>query len=68
MLDVATGTKPSAVKTAALVGQSGLVLATDISLPMMQKAKPNVVHLPVSLVAMDAQALACSDLTFDAVI
>jgi ubiquinone/menaquinone biosynthesis C-methylase UbiE len=68
VLDVATGTGPSAVKAATVVGQSGLVLATDISLSMLQKAKSNVGHLPVSLVAMDAQALACGDSTFDAVI
>jgi ubiquinone/menaquinone biosynthesis C-methylase UbiE len=68
VLDVATGTGPSAVEVAAVVGQSGLVLATDISLPMLQKGKPNVERLPVSLVAMDARALACGDSTFDAVI
>lgn len=68
VLDVATGTGPSAVEAAAVVGQSGLVLATDISLPMLQKGKPNVKHLPVSLVAMDAETLACGDSTFDAVI
>jgi len=68
VLDVATGTGPSAVEAAAVVGQSGLVRATDLSLPMLQKAKPNVEHLPVSLVAMAAQALACDDSTFDAVI
>jgi ubiquinone/menaquinone biosynthesis C-methylase UbiE len=68
VLDVATGTGPSTVEAVAVVGQSGLVLATDLSLPMLQKAKPNVEYLPVSLVAMDAQALACGDSTFDAVI
>jgi SAM-dependent methyltransferase len=68
VLDVATGTGPSAVEAATVVGQSGLVVATDISLPMLQKAKPNVKHLPVSLIAMDARALACGDSTFDAVI
>jgi ubiquinone/menaquinone biosynthesis C-methylase UbiE len=68
VLDVATGTGPSAVEAAAIVGQGGLVLGTDISFPMLQKAKPNIEHLPVSLVAMDGRALACSDSTFDAVI
>jgi SAM-dependent methyltransferase len=48
VLDVATGTGPSAVEAAAIVGQGGLVLGTDISFPMMRKAKPNVEHLPVS--------------------
>lgn len=68
VLDVATGSGPSAVAAAAIVGQGGLVVATDISRPMIERAKPNVEHLPVSLVAMDARALACSDSTFDAVI
>jgi ubiquinone/menaquinone biosynthesis C-methylase UbiE len=68
VLDVATGTGPSAVEAAAIVGQGGLVLGTEISFPMLRKAKPNVEHLPVSLVAMDARALACSDSTFNAVI
>lgn len=68
VLDVATGTGPSAVEAAAVVGQSGLVVGTDISLPMLQKGKPNIERLPVSLVAMDGRALACSDSTFDAVI
>jgi SAM-dependent methyltransferase len=68
VLDVATGSGPSAVAAAAIVGQDGLVLGTYISFPMLQKAKPNVEHLPVSLVAMDARALACADSTFDVVI
>ena len=68
VLDVATGTGPSTVAAAAVVGRSGLVLATDISLPMLQKAKPKIEHLPVGLVAMDGQALSCGDSTFDAVI
>ncbi|HEU4342512.1 MAG TPA: methyltransferase domain-containing protein [Candidatus Binatia bacterium] len=68
VLDVATGTGASAVEAAVVVGQSGLVVATDVSLPMLQKAKPNVEHLPVSLITMDGQALACGDSTFDAVI
>ena len=68
VLDVATGPALSAVKAAALVGSSGLVLATDISLPMLERAKSYVDGLPVRLVAMDAHALACHDATFDAVI
>ena len=68
VLDVATGTGASTVEAAAAVGRSGLVLATDISLPMLHKAKPKIEHLPVSLVAMDAQALACGESTFDTVI
>jgi ubiquinone/menaquinone biosynthesis C-methylase UbiE len=68
VLDIATGTGPSAVKAATVVGQSGLVLATDISLSMLQKAKSNIGPLPVSLAAMSAEALACADSTFHAVI
>jgi ubiquinone/menaquinone biosynthesis C-methylase UbiE len=68
VLDVATGTGLSAVEAAVLVGPSGLVLGTDISLPMLERAKRHAERLPVSLVAMDGQALACHDASFDAVI
>ena len=68
VLDVATGTGLSAVEAAALIGPSGLVLGTDLSLPMLERAKRHVEGLPVSLVAMDGQALACHDASFDAVI
>ena len=52
----------------ALIGPSGLVLGTDLSLPMLERAKRHVEGLPVSLVAMDGQALACHDASFDAVV
>src|SRR5215475_9394253 len=68
VLDVATGTGPSALEAAALIGPSGLVLGTDISLPMLERAKRHAERLPVSLVAMDGQALACRDASVDAVI
>jgi SAM-dependent methyltransferase len=68
VLDVATGTGLSAVEAAALVGPSGLVLGTDISLPMLERAKRHAERLPISLVVMDGQALACRDASFDAVI
>jgi ubiquinone/menaquinone biosynthesis C-methylase UbiE len=68
VLDVATGAGPSAVEAAALIGSSGLLVGTDISLPMLDRAKRNVHGLPVRLVAMDGQALACRDASFDAVI
>jgi SAM-dependent methyltransferase len=64
----ATGPGLSAVEAAALVGPSGLVLGTDISWPMLERAKRNADGLPVQLVAMDGQALACRDTSFDAVI
>jgi ubiquinone/menaquinone biosynthesis C-methylase UbiE len=68
VLDVATGAGPFALEAAALIGPSGLVLGTDISLPMLARAKRHAERLPVSLVAMDGQALACRDASFDAVI
>jgi hypothetical protein len=46
VLDVATGAGPSAVEVARLVGSSGLVIATDISLPMLRRAARNVHSLP----------------------
>jgi ubiquinone/menaquinone biosynthesis C-methylase UbiE len=68
VLDVATGGARSAVEAAALVGKSGLVVATDLSFPMLQRAKRNLGHFPVRLVAMDGQALSCPAAAFDAVI
>jgi ubiquinone/menaquinone biosynthesis C-methylase UbiE len=68
VLDVAAGAGPSAMEAAALIGPSGIVLGTDISLPMLERAKRNAARLPVKLVAMDGQALACRDASFDAVI
>lgn len=68
VLDVATGAGLSAVEAAARIGPSGVVLATDISLPMLERAKRNTGGLPVRLVVMDGQALACRDASFDAVI
>src|SRR4029434_10242574 len=50
VLDVATGTGPSAVEAAVVVGQSGLMLATDLSLPMLQIVVTKVVCLCVSVV------------------
>lgn len=68
VLDVATGTGEAAVLAASLVGPSGRVLAVDISLPMLRVAEPKVRGRPVTLSTMDAQALACRDHSFDAVI
>jgi ubiquinone/menaquinone biosynthesis C-methylase UbiE len=68
VLDVATGAGPAAVEAATLTGPWGFVLGTDISLPMLERAKRNAGRLSVKLVAMDGQALACRDASFDAVI
>jgi ubiquinone/menaquinone biosynthesis C-methylase UbiE len=68
VLDVAAGAGPSATEAAALIGPSGLVVGTDISFPMLERAKRNAAGLPVKLAAMDGQALACRDASFDAVI
>ena len=58
---------PSALEAATLIGPSGLVFGTDISLPVLEGAKRNAEGLPVKLVATDGQALACADTSFDAV-
>lgn len=68
VLDVATGTGESAVMAAALVGPSGRVLACDISLPMLRMASMKIGGRPITLAAMDGQALPCRDRSFDAVI
>jgi SAM-dependent methyltransferase len=68
VLDVATGAGSFALEAATLIGPSGLVLGTDISLPMLERAKRHAERLPIRLVAMDGQALACRDASFDAVI
>jgi ubiquinone/menaquinone biosynthesis C-methylase UbiE len=52
VLDVATGAGLSAVEAAALIGSSGLLVGTDISLPMLERAKRNVHGLSVRLVAV----------------
>lgn len=68
VLDVATGTGEAALVAASLVVPSGRVLGADISLPMLGAAKPKIAGRPISLIAMDGEALACRDQSFDAVI
>ena len=59
-MQVYIGDSP-ALDAATLIGPSGLVFGTDISLPILERAKRNADGLPVKLVAMDGQALACAD-------
>lgn len=68
LLDVATGTGEAAVLAASLVGPSGRVLGVDISLPMLRIAQTKVARRPITLAAMDGQALACRAQSFDGVI
>ncbi|MBI2152611.1 MAG: class I SAM-dependent methyltransferase [Candidatus Rokubacteria bacterium] len=68
VLDVATGTGEAAVLAASLVGPSGRVLGVDISLPMLRVAKPKGAASRITFAAMDGQALAYRDHTFDAVV
>jgi len=68
VLDVATGTGEAAVMAASVVGPSGRVLGVDISLPMLRAGRAKVAGRPVTFMAMDGQALACRDQSFDGVI
>ncbi len=68
VLDVATGTGEATLSAASLVGPSGWVLGVDLSLPMLRAARAKVAGKPVGLAAMDGQALACKDDTFDVVL
>lgn len=68
ILDVATGTGEAALAAARRVAPSGSILGADISLPMLAVAQAKVAATPIRLVAMDGQALACRDESFDAVL
>jgi ubiquinone/menaquinone biosynthesis C-methylase UbiE len=68
VLDVATGTGEVALAVAAAVGRSGSVVGVDLSFGMLMVARQKTAELRVPFVVMDAQALACSDEVFDAVI
>ena len=68
VLDVAAGTGLLAEMTASRVGPSGRVIATDISLPMLRATQGRIAGLSATVVAMDGQALACRDGSFDAVL
>ena len=53
---------------ASAVSTSGRVIATDLSLPMLRVAQGKITGLPLDLVVMDGQDLACRDRSFDVVI
>src|SRR5262249_15136652 len=59
VLEVAAGTGGLTVRAVSVVGPSGRVVATDLSLPMLRVAKAKIAGLRVELVAMDGQRLAC---------
>jgi ubiquinone/menaquinone biosynthesis C-methylase UbiE len=68
VLDVAAGTGEGALAAAAVVGEGGSVVASDLSLPMLKVARARASHTGVAIAVMDGQALACRDSTFDAVV
>ena len=68
VLDVAAGTGVLAELAASRVGRSGRVIASDISLPMLRATRGKVAGLPVDVVVMDGQELACRDRSVDAVV
>ncbi len=68
VLDVATGTGEAVVMAATVVGAPGRIVGTDISLPMLRAGAPRAAGQPIALAAMDAQALAAREASFDAVI
>jgi ubiquinone/menaquinone biosynthesis C-methylase UbiE len=67
ILDVATGTGATVLMAADRVGPRGLVVGVDISLPMLRIAQPKVASNTISWMAMDGQALALRDGSFDVV-
>ena len=67
VLDVATGTGVAALLAADRVGPSGRVVGVDISLPMLRVAQPKVASKQIAWMAMDGQALALREGTFEAV-
>jgi len=68
ILDLATGTGEAALMAAEAAGSAGRILGADISLAMLRGAKAKLGARPIRLATMDAQALACRDAVFDAVI
>lgn len=68
VLDIGTGTGEAALAAAALVGPAPRLLATDLSVPMLRAAGVRLDARRVALAAMDGQALACRDGSFDAVV
>src|SRR5262245_56528714 len=68
VLEVAAGTGGLTVMAVSTVSRSGRVIATDLSLPMLRVAKSKSTGLPLDLVVMDGQDLACRDRSVDVVI
>jgi ubiquinone/menaquinone biosynthesis C-methylase UbiE len=67
VLDVATGTGTAALFAADRVGPTGRVVGVDISLPMLRVARPKVASEEIAWMAMEGQALALRDGSFEAV-
>lgn len=68
VLDVATGPGEAAAMALSLVGPSGLVVGADIAPAMLDTASARFAGQRFRPVAMDGQALAFADASFDSVI
>ena len=68
VLDVAAGTGEATVGLASQVGAAGLVMAVDLSLPMLRVATGKLAGRRVRVAVMDGQRLACRPQRFDAVV
>jgi len=66
VLDVATGTGIAAEAASEVVGPTGLVVAADISVPMLNQARKRLNGLPnISFTVENGQALNLPDANFD---
>jgi ubiquinone/menaquinone biosynthesis C-methylase UbiE len=68
VLDVATGTGEVAFAAGGTVGRTGYVVGIDLSFGMLTVARRKTSSFSVPFVVMNAEALACRDSIFDAVI
>jgi ubiquinone/menaquinone biosynthesis C-methylase UbiE len=68
VLDVAAGTGEATVGLASQVGAAGVVMAVDVSLPMLTVARGKLAGRRVPVAVMDGQRLACRPQSFDAVV
>ncbi len=68
VLDVATGLGEAAQTAIATVGDSGLVIGTDISSAMLAAAYARLANGPFLAAMMDGQSLAFRDASFDVVL
>jgi ubiquinone/menaquinone biosynthesis C-methylase UbiE len=69
VLDIATGTGVAAEAAVDAVGRSGAVVATDISLAMLERARERLGAMPnVALAVENGQSLTFPDAQFDAVL